>query len=146
MVRPLPLRRGGKGRGLLSSIMTQLFNQKDHEETRKLLRKEMPAGERLLWSKLKANQIGYKFKRQFGIENYIVDFYCPKLRLVIEIDGLTHDQTDQVVYDQVRQKYLENLKLKVIRFNSQEIFDNLDNVLERIWIVCEELKRKKIKI
>jgi very-short-patch-repair endonuclease len=123
--------------------MTQLFNQKNHDNLRKILRKEMPKSERLLWSKLRANQTGYKFKRQFGIENYVVDFYCPRLRLVVEIDGRTHDYADQATYDQERQSYLENLKLKVIRFNSQEIFDNLDNVIERIWLICEELKKGK---
>lgn len=81
--------------------------------------------------------LGYDFHRQKPIGNYIVDFFCYKLRLVIEIDGESHK--DKYEYDQKRQKYLENLGLSVLRFDDYEVKKDIDNVLRviRIWIEKE---------
>lgn len=89
----------------------------------------------ILWSKLKNNQINNrKFRRQHGIGNYIVDFFCPEIKLVIEVDGADHffDEKSEK-YDFERQKYLEKQGLKVIRFTNAEIRDNLNGVLEVIY-------------
>ncbi|MDD5290435.1 MAG: endonuclease domain-containing protein, partial [Patescibacteria group bacterium] len=93
-----------------------IFNQKQRETIRKILRKEMPKGEVVLWTRLKGNQTGYKFRRQHSIGRYVVDFYCPELHLAIEVDGRTHDYHDQIIYDKERQKYIEALGIKVMRF------------------------------
>ncbi len=124
-------------------MLTTLYNTEEKKSVRRLLRQSMPKGERLLWSKLKANQLGYKFKRQYSIGSYIVDFYAPTLKLCIEIDGRTHDYDDQAEYDNRRQKYLESIGIIVERFNSKEIFDNIDSVVEKIWITGEEIKNNK---
>ncbi len=105
----------------------------------------MPKGEKLLWSKLKANQLGYKFKRQYSIGAYILDFYAPAIKLCIEIDGRTHDYDEQTKYDDKRQKYLESIGIIVKRFNSKEIFDNINSVVEQIWFIGEDIKNKNIK-
>jgi very-short-patch-repair endonuclease len=124
-------------------MLTKLYNNREQTKLRTSLRQSMPKGERLLWSKLRAGQTGYKFKRQYGIGKYIVDFYAPLLKLIIEVDGRTHDYDDQVAYDKERQKYLESLSIKIKRFNSKEIFDNIDSVVEQIWLICENIKNHK---
>jgi very-short-patch-repair endonuclease len=99
----------------------------------------MPKGEKLLWSKLRRNNLEYKFRRQFGIKNYILDFYCIKLKLAIEVDGISH--TDEKVFEKdcERQGYLESLGIKVIRFNSEDVFNNLEQVVAGIYDKCKEI-------
>ena len=92
---------------------------------------------------MRNNQLGYKFRRQFGIGKYIVDFYCPKLRLVIEIDGATHSTDREVESDKVRQKYLEDLGLLVKRYTNSALRENIDYILEDIHGSCAKLKKEK---
>lgn len=103
----------------------------------------MNKSEIILWSKIKNDRLGYRFRRQYGIGNYIVDFYCPKLKLVIEVDGVTH--LDELVCDNdvVRQKYLESLGLKVIRFTSAEILLNIQEVLKTLFIICKQREKER---
>ncbi|NQV38763.1 MAG: endonuclease domain-containing protein [Candidatus Marinimicrobia bacterium] len=100
------------------------------------LRNNSTLSEVLLWQSLKKKQVlGYQFSRQRPIGDYIVDFYCSKLMLVIEIDGSSHE--DKYEYDVSRQKYLERLGLSVIRFDDKDIKNQLHNVLSGIenWIL-----------
>jgi very-short-patch-repair endonuclease len=91
----------------------------------------MTAPEARLWSRLKARQLqGLKFRRQHGIGPYIVDFYCPEQSLVIEVDGDSHADADQIVKDRQREKYLRSRSLRVIRYINDDIVKNLDGVLE----------------
>jgi very-short-patch-repair endonuclease len=84
-----------------------------------------------LWSKLRARQLqGLKFRRQHGIGPYIVDFYCSEQSLVIEVDGDSHAAPDQTLMDQLRDKYLQSIGLRVIRYFNDDIAKNLDGVLE----------------
>ena len=99
------------------------------------LRNNSTLVEVLLWNCLKQRQVqGYQFMRQKPIGNYIVDFFCSKLKLVIEVDGESHYKRDQ--QDQLRQQYLESLGLTVLRFDNDQIKLDLNGVLERIhhWI------------
>ena len=75
---------------------------------------------------------GYRFLRQKIIGNYIVDFYCPKLKLIIEIDGKSHDYDDALVMDSMREKKLVHSGYHVIRFSDQEIFDQGNVVYEKL--------------
>ncbi len=87
-----------------------------------MLRRNMTEPEKLLWKKLKDNQLlGYKFRRQHPIDIFIVDFYCHKAKLVIEIDGKTHDKRDVQEYDTARTNTLINFGLKVIRFKNEKV-------------------------
>ncbi|MBT3412601.1 MAG: endonuclease domain-containing protein [Candidatus Jacksonbacteria bacterium] len=117
-----------------------MFNDRNKKRLRQILRKEMPKGEQILWQRLRKKQLGHKFFRQYSIGKYVVDFYCPKLKLVIEIDGITHEQKS--VGDKYRQKYLENIGSCVERFNSKELFDDIDSVLESIYFCCKRLDKK----
>ena len=91
----------------------------------------MTGPETRLWAKLRARQLrGLKFRRQHGIGPYIVDFYCPEQSLVIEVDGDSHADADQMLKDQLRDRYLQSLGLRVIRYFNDDIVKNLDGVLE----------------
>ncbi len=72
------------------------------------------------------------------IGNYIVDFYCHKARLVIELDGGQHYSLEGKQKDRIRDKYLQGLGLKILRFSDSDIFENIDGVLEIIWRHCKQ--------
>ena len=119
---------------MCSMIMRIHYNAALKEKAR-WLRNNATLSEVLLWNKLKGKQLlGLDFHRQKPILNYIVDFYCPKLNLIIEVDGISHDY--KMEYDQTRQKELENLGLSVIRFQDIEIKKDINNVIQRIvgWV------------
>ncbi|MDZ7660300.1 endonuclease domain-containing protein [Fodinibius sp.] len=105
------------------------------------LRKNSTPSEIELWKSLRAgNMRGYTFNRQKPLDQFIVDFYCRKLKLVIEIDGDSHD--DKRSYDLRRQKRLESLGLHVIRFYDHEVMNHLDGVLTKIEETMQELENK----
>ena len=104
------------------------------------LRKNMTDTERLLWSKIRMKQLeGYRFQRQRIIGEYIVDFYCPKARLVIEVDGGPHYSDEMVKKDKIRDEYLKNHGLKVLRYNDAEVLKNINGVIEDILSYLEPL-------
>lgn len=97
------------------------------------LRKNMTEQERRLWQYLRKRSINnLKFRRQYPIGNYIVDFVCIEKKLVIEVDGGQHNQNDNISYDKSRTQYIEKLGYKVIRFWNNEIDNNIDGVYEEI--------------
>jgi len=122
--------------------MEKIFNRKENKFLRKKLRQEMPKGEILLWQRLNNKKMGYKFRRQYSIGSYVVDFYCPQFKLVIEIDGGTHISKQAAVYDKQRQEYLESLGLIVKRYSSQLIANNLDEVLIDLNSFCQGLEKR----
>ncbi len=102
------------------------------------LRRNQTDVERLLWQKLRNKQIlSFKFRRQFPIAPFIVDFCCLELRLIIELDGSQHFK--QATYDEERSLYLAQRGFKVIRFWNNEIIENTDGVLEKIYLVILEI-------
>lgn len=102
------------------------------KELAKHLRNNSTYGEIKLWKYLRKRKLlGYKFMRQKPIRYYIVDFYCPELLLAIEIDGNIH-QGEQLVKDAKRQRYLENLGIKVIRFRERDVLGNIESVLYQL--------------
>jgi very-short-patch-repair endonuclease len=110
-----------------------LYYNKDLKGYSRQLRKDMTNAERLLWSRVRRKRLqGYQFYTQKIIGNYIVDFYCPKAKLVIEIDGGQHYEDKDIKKDNVRDDYLREQRLTVLRFSDREVFDNLDGVIERI--------------
>ncbi len=102
------------------------------------LRKEMTPAEIKLWQHLKRRQIaGLHFRKQHAIGNYIVDFFCARAKLVIEVDGDSH--AEQIEYDQARTDYLNERGYTVIRFTNREVFDQLEAVVQRIADECQRL-------
>ena len=107
----------------------------------------MTGPERLLWWKLRARQfLGLKFRRQHGIGPYIVDFYCAERSLVIEIDGDTHAEPNQIQKDVLRDRYLQSLGLHVVRYRNDDILKNLDGVLYDLEKRVSEKKRPPLPL
>jgi len=100
----------------------------------------MTKAEVLLWLELKNKKLGARFLRQFSIGSYVVDFYSPEIKLVIEVDGLTHLTKEEIEYDEHRQSEIETLNIKFLRFTNPEIYDDLYNVVEKIKKRIEEIK------
>jgi very-short-patch-repair endonuclease len=104
------------------------------------LRKDMTPGEVLLWNKLKENTFwGFDFDRQRCIDNYIVDFYCKQLQLAIEIDGMSHNSEEAFTKDELRQRKLESLGVRFIRFSETEVKTDMLNVLRGLEGVMIEI-------
>lgn len=112
--------------------MGKIFNRKNQLDARQRLRSQMPTPEQILWHHLKREQLGVKFRRQHGIGCYIVDFYCPEKRLVIEADGDSHFTPCAQNHDHVRDEYLMALGIKVLRFTNLQIMQQTQSVLEAI--------------
>lgn len=111
----------------------RIHNRINEYEKRKKLRNNMTKAEIILWSKLKHSQIrDLKFRRQHSIGPFILDFYCPKLRLAIEVDGPSHFEDGAQEYDEERQKYIESCNISFLRFTNSDIYKNLDGVLLKI--------------
>lgn len=101
-------------------------------ERAKELRLNATEAERILWEYLKAKPKGFHFRRQHPYGNYIFDFYCHKLKLVIEVDGSIHNRKDIKVSDQFRQRFIESDKICVLRFTNNEITSDLNRVISVI--------------
>jgi very-short-patch-repair endonuclease len=98
------------------------------------LRKEMTEAERVLWSRIRGRQLrGLQVYRQKPIGRFVVDFYCPKAKLVIELDGGQHYTEELRAKDETRDRYMMTQGLKTLRFSDKEVFENLTGVLEEIW-------------
>ena len=111
-----------------------LHYNKDLKQFSRQLRRKMTDAEKLLWSKIRGNQLkGVQFYRQKTIGNFIVDFYCPKADLVIELDGGQHYNDEMKAKDRQRDRILEGMGLTVLRFSDREVFENIGAVLEKIW-------------
>ena len=109
----------------------------------RLLRKNMTRQERKLWNLLRNKQFyGYRFLRQYIIDNYIVDFICVSKKIIIEVDGGQHNEVKISQYDSKRTDYLSAKEYTVIRFWNNEIDTNLDGVYEKLMQVFEIKKSK----
>lgn len=113
--------------------MTKHFNKKEETEKRRLLRKKQTFTEKILWTHLRNRQaLDYKFRRQYSIDHFIIDFYCPELKLAIELDGDVHGVPEQKEYDKARQKYLEAFGIKFIRIKNEEYIGNPNKAFGKI--------------
>jgi len=113
------------------------YNPKLKERARSM-RKNMTEAEVKLWVHLQKKQIaGIQFFRQRPIGNYIVDFYAPDVKLVIEVDGGQHYENEGLEYDEIRDAYLKGHGLNVLRFSNLDVLQNINGVIERITEVIE---------
>ncbi len=118
------------------------YNPKLKKKARKL-RNNSTKSEIILWQHLKRGQMhGFDFHRQRPVDQYIVDFICSELWLVIELDGYTHHLDEQSEKDIIREEKLRALGLRVIRFWDEEVFENVDCVLSQIDYVVSEQRKK----
>ena len=122
--------------------MPRLHNKIELASKRKQLRNNATQAEKLLWHELRNSQLaGKKFRRQHSVGKYILDFYCPDERLAIELDGGQHDEEKQKEHDDIRTKYLNNLKISVIRFKNTDVIFGRDFVIKKI---LEKIQKKDI--
>ena len=97
------------------------------------LRNNMTESELLLWEELRNKKFhGLKFRRQHPIQTFIADFYCHKLKLVIEVDGGYHQSKEQILKDEEKDEVLGFNDLKILRISDQEVINSIDSVLSRI--------------
>ncbi len=115
---------------------------KNLKQPSRQLRGNMTDAERHLWAKVRMKQLkGYQFYRQKPIGDYIVDFFCPRIKLVIEIDGSQHFSDEMTEYDRIRNEYLRSLGLRVLRFTNTDVLTHIEEVIESIienMMVSEE--------
>ncbi len=121
--------------------MTKLYNQSSERDKRRSLRNNMPPAEKLLWAKLRSRQVEEcKFRRQYSVGPFVVDFYGPALKLVIEVDGDSHIGEDAQTYDADRQVFLQSKGMRVVRFTNQQVYQDLDGVVEAIALLIHDLR------
>ena len=105
----------------------------------------MPKAELILWSQIRRQQVlGQKFRRQYSVGSYVIDFYCPALKLAIEVDGESHTPETKI-FDLDRQGFIESYRIEFLRFTNDDIFGNLDWVLDEISETIERLKKRDQK-
>lgn len=113
------------------------FNDPTRKSVRRALRRISPEPESKLWQHLRARRLsGLKFRRQYSIGPYVVDFYCPATRLVIEVDGDSHARDEAKLYDRDRSEYFADHNIRVIRFLNAEVMEDIEKVLEKIQVAC----------
>jgi very-short-patch-repair endonuclease len=121
----------------------KILYRKDLKQISRKLRNNSTLSEVLLWQQIKGRKVlGYQFMRQKPVNNYVVDFYCSKLKLIIEIDGGTH--SDNQAKDKKRQEIIEGSGLSFLRFSDEDVKTNLAGVLDYLvdWIKECEKKEK----
>jgi very-short-patch-repair endonuclease len=116
-----------------------LANPKSQKEFRKSLRNNLTPSEAKLWWYLKGSQVGgLKFRRQHGIGQYVLDFYCPSLRLCIELDGKVHDSEQAYDHDQERTTFLEENGITVMRFRNDVVHTDVQAIINAILKFAKE--------
>lgn len=110
--------------------MTVVYNKSKNLEKRKFLRNNQTSQETILWSYLRKNTYGIKFRRQYSVGPYILDFYSPRNKLAIEVDGSEHIKNKE--YDNERSEFLKTFGIRIIRFWNNEINNNIDGVINKI--------------
>lgn len=116
--------------------MLKRINNRIMKERRKDLRGDATKTERILWQHLHRSQLGFKFRRQISFDYFIADFYCPSVKLVVEIDGDSHFEPGADVYDEERTARIAGLGVLVIRFTNQDVLLDLERVLAEIRAIC----------
>lgn len=118
----------GRFRGIMG-----LYYNKGLKQYARELRKNMTEAETKLWYAIRKKQIeGYQFYRQKIIGNYIVDFYCPRARIIVEVDGSQHYLGEKLGSDKKRDEFLRRLGFKVLRYNDIDVLGNIEGVFENI--------------
>ena len=120
-----------------------LYNHKALRERRRELRNNQTPAEKLLWKYISKEKIkGLKFIRQYSAGPYILDFYCSKIRLAVELDGDHHADPEIKTYDLERSKYLKNLDIDLIRFWNNDVLHNIKTVLDKLQNEVEQLNTR----
>ena len=110
-----------------------IHNERDQKLLRQTLRNNATSAEAILWRALKGKQVeGLKFRRQFSVGPYVLDFYCPEIRLGIELDGGVHKESYTKEYDEMRTRFLAENRIRVLRFENEVVYNNVEGIIEAI--------------
>ena len=113
--------------------MNEFFNRESETGKRRQLRGSMPEAEVILWSRLKGRQLlGCKFRRQYGVGTFVIDFFSVEIKLGIELDGDSHFHPGAPEYDRKRQQFITSFGIRIVRILNSDVYNNLDGVLEMI--------------
>ncbi len=112
-----------------------IFNVPWLKFRRQDLRAKSTLSENILWNRLRNGRLGVKFFRQYSVEGYVVDFYCPEKRLAIEIEGSIHTLRNQITYDKYRKRYVNSYNISFIVFSNQDIFTR-STLVEKAILDC----------
>jgi very-short-patch-repair endonuclease len=118
--------------------MSEIYNKGKLFSRRRILRNEATLQENILWRYLKNSNTGFKFRRQYSVDSYILDFYCPSKKIAIELDGSQHFEDNAEQYGIERTKRIASHGIHVLRFTNIEINTNLEGVLLKIQSTLEE--------
>ena len=113
------------------TVLGQRVTREKKERAREL-RRDMTPTETILWRELRGNKLGVHFRRQQVIAGFIVDFYCYKAGLIIELDGGVHQTSKQQEFDVKRDESLCQMGLRIVRFKNEEVENNLSGVLDKV--------------
>lgn len=119
----------------------RILYRQDLKEKARNLRNNATRAERVFWSMVRGKQLGYDFHRQKPIGNFIYDFHCFKLNLVIEIDGATHLDKSVRENDRLKDEFAESIDLRIVRFTDDEVLGNADLDLDRLKRIIEEIEQ-----
>lgn len=109
-----------------------IFNVYPLKLRRQSLRSKATQAEKILWERLRNNKLGFKFFRQYSIEGYVIDFYCPGKRVGIEVEGLVHAKPENKIYDKYRLRYLAAYNIKFMKIKNERIYAEIGNVISEI--------------
>lgn len=119
--------------------MTEYFNKSEFKQRRKDLRNNPTKAEKLLWNVFKGKGLGgFKFRRQYGVGRYVIDFYCVKSKLAVETDGGVHDSEESQKYDKDREEFIKNFGIRILRIRNEEVESNIEGVIN---MIMDELKK-----
>lgn len=110
------------------------------------LRINMTQAEKILWEHIRKKSLGHKFRNQHALYKYVVDFFCYELLLIIEVDGSIHTLTEIALNDKDREDNLKSLGLHILRFTNDQIFHDMENVLQTIRKTLDHLEKSTIDI
>ena len=124
--------------------MTKHFNKSSEKNKRRNLRQHQTEAEKLIWRFLRNKQLlDVKFKRQYSVDHFVIDFYSPELKLAIEVDGASHNDPSKQVYDKRREKYLKNFDITFVRIKDEELFGNPNKAFDKIENEVKRLKENR---
>jgi very-short-patch-repair endonuclease len=119
--------------------VTILYNQSWGRERRKEFRRESTEAEKALWDVLRDRRLlDVKFRRQYGVGGYILDFYAPQLKFAIEVDGPIHDTNFSKDYDRIREEYLDDVGIEVIHVKNDDVLNSSAELIEQVTVILRE--------
>ena len=123
--------------------MTKHFNKTSEKEKRRTLRKDQTFCEKILWPYLRDRRLlDCKFRSQYSIDQFVIDFYSPEIKFAMELDGGVHDNPAQKAYDIKRQERLETFGITFLRITNNELLENANLAFEKIEEAIKQLKHK----